>query len=186
MCGAEHRAAAVQELRLPAGSGQRNPGLAGHDHHQLHAVQPQPPRPVLRGRLHHLRAERRRQAQDQPGGRSGPAAGRAPGHHPRQLVSPHHGEELQRHSGTGFAEERDGSVHLHRLGLRRAAASVRRSDLLLQQTQIRKLGRNRQVLQQQRLGAKHQLRVEALTTGLVVIRDDSHQMLVKQKIPVNI
>lgn len=145
--GAEHRAAAVQELRLPAGPAHRDPGLPGHDHHQLHALRPQPPHPLLRRRLHHVRAERRRQTQDQPGGRGGHAAGGAPGHHPRQLVGQLHGEGLQQPAGGGVSEARDGSVHLHRLGLRRAAAPGRRSALLLQQTQIQRLRRNRQVLQ---------------------------------------
>lgn len=145
--GPEHRAAAVQELRLPAGPAHGDPGLPRHDHHQLHARRPQPPHPLLRRRLHHVRAERGRQAQDQPGGRGGHAAGGAAGHRARQLVGQLHGEGLQQPAGGLFHEEGDGSLHLHRLGLRRAAAPGGGAPLLLQQTQIRRLRRDRQVLQ---------------------------------------
>lgn len=170
VCGAEHRPTTVQELRLHSGVALRPAGRPGHDHHQLHAGGPQPPHHVLRRRLHHLHSERRRQTQDQPGGRGGSAAGRTAGHHPRQLVRPHHREGLQQPAGPCQHEEGDGGLHLFGLGRRRAAASGRRSAVLLQPAQIQQPRANRQVLQQQRSPLQQKLRVESFREGTSVER----------------
>lgn len=109
--------------------------------------------------LYHLCGKRRRQAQDQPGGRGGHAAGWHPGNHPCQLVCTQYREGLLHPPVEFFPKDGDGSMHLCRLGCRCAAHHSWRSALLLQQAQARQHRRKSQVLQQQRLSPKQKLRV---------------------------
>lgn len=159
LCGAEYWPAAVQELRIPARFGCRPAGCQSPDHHQRHALLPQPARSFLRVRFYHLCGKRRRQAQDQPGGRGGHAAGWHPGNHPCQLVCTQYREGLLHPPVEFFPKDGDGSMHLCRLGCRCAAHHSWRSALLLQQAQARQHRRKSQVLQQQRLSPKQKLRV---------------------------
>lgn len=146
--GAEHWTAAMQSVWLHAGVIFWPSGCPSHDHHQLNDLWLQPSHPVLRCWLHHLCAERRRQAQNLSGFWGGPAGGRPAVDHPGQLVGSYYCERLPQPLGSGFPEERDGSVHLYGLGRWSADDPGWRSALLLQQAQIWQLRRNRQVLQQ--------------------------------------
>lgn len=156
---AEHRPAAVQELRLTAGPAFGPAGGSRHDNHQRAARFGQPARALLRRRLHHVRAERGGQAQDQPGGGRGDAAGRLAGPHPGQLVGPHRGARLQQPAGAAGQQEGVGRLHLRGLGRRSAPPAGRSSSLLQQPPEVRRLWRNGQVLQQQRLGTQQELRL---------------------------